>query len=357
MQRLVVNVARGLRDMGASVEVGAPDTPNGDTFADWASESRVSLQRSRAVTDAGARHGLGDMIRFARFLRSGRYGVVNLHYGDVFVSLKDVLAVRLSGRRRCILSVHQVRAWEEAGPRKRRLTGLAGRLSDGVIVTSEAMAALMLEAGIPRGKIRQIEPGVVDPTCRMPREVARTRLGLRQEALVVLSVARLVEHKHVDHVVEACGRLVDSGEDVELVIAGDGLERERLEAIANERLSRRTTFLGHMSDPETAYAAADVFCLPSRVEAFGLVYVEAALRSLPSVGVDVGGVGRAIRNGETGFVVEAGNIDQITQVLGRLLRDGNMRRRFGEAARAYALANFGVDRMVDEYRNALLGQR
>jgi glycosyltransferase involved in cell wall biosynthesis len=103
--------------------------------------------------------------------------------------------------------------------------------------------------------------------------------------------------------------------------------------------------------PDTAdlYAASDLFALPSYLEGFGLVYVEAAFHGVPSIGADMGGTREAILDGETGLLVPPGDRAALAGAIQRLRDDAVLRRRFGAAARARARARFAPARMADEY--------
>ena len=101
-------------------------------------------------------------------------------------------------------------------------------------------------------------------------------------------------------------------------------------------------------------AAADVFALPSRREGFGLVYVEAALHGVPSVGCAVGGVTDVIAHGETGLLVPPEDADALAGTLRRLADDPRWRRRLGAAAGPEA-AEFTEPVMADRYTAVFRG--
>jgi len=132
-------------------------------------------------------------------------------------------------------------------------------------------------------------------------------------------------------------------------VGGSGPERNVLEGRAAELLGARAIFLGQVPDKLDLYAACDVFALPSHMEGFGLVYVEAAFHGVPSIGARVGGVPDAVIDGETGLLVPVGDPDALANAIGRLRDDPALRARLGEAARARAYAEFTMDRLADRY--------
>jgi glycosyltransferase involved in cell wall biosynthesis len=348
MQRVILSLVKSLQQDGLRVACLAPTSGQGHQLQEQARLEGVAVQSHAAVLDAAARHTFRSMLALRRLVKERRPEIVNIHYGDVFISLKDVIALRLAGRGcRLIAGVHNNTSWSEAGWRKRFLTGMAGRLLDLVLVNSDATYQLMLEAGIPKSKVRKLRLGVAHPTWTS-REEARTLLGLPASAFVVASLARLVPHKGISDLVQAVGRCpID---DVLLVVGGDGPELDRLVSEARSLLGERALVLGHLAEPGVLLAAADVFVLPSRIEGFGLVYIEAAMHGVPSVGCAVGGVPEAIADGVTGLLVPPGDVDALRDAIVNLRTHPEWRARLGATARTRALTEFTDHRMYQCYR-------
>jgi len=175
---------------------------------------------------------------------------------------------------------------------------------------------------------------------------------------IVLFVGRLVYYKGADVLVRAM-----LGVDADLVLIGRGPLEGELRALATASgISARLTFLAPQDDDELTawYRAADVFCLPSvaRSEAFGLVQIEAHAAGTPVVSTDLPtGVPYANPDGVTGLTVPPGDALALGKALGRLLGDDELRARLGGQARARALREFTVPRMVartlDVYAEAI----
>jgi 2-deoxystreptamine N-acetyl-D-glucosaminyltransferase/2-deoxystreptamine glucosyltransferase len=347
MERLVCHLARALGECG------------------WGAERPLFPAMTDAARVEGLCADLGlapqflpadvlDVTRMARgrrpftvardILRADAPDIVHLHYPESFLSLKHVLAARRAGSV-CVAHLHGVTDWKRAGRDKRVRTRLAARLCHRVLVNSSATRRSALAGGVPASLIETVAGGAPAPSGDPPsRAEACCRLGLPPDAFVIASAGRLVAQKRIGDVVRAAALLPpDGGPAPVLVVAGDGPARAGIEAEAAKPGAPRVVLLGYRSDLEDLYAAADVFALPSEGEAFGLVYVEAALRGLPSVGADGGGVPDVIRDGETGLLVPTGDVAALADRLDRLRRDPALRKRLGEAARAESEGRFTLD--------------
>lgn len=353
MQRIVFSLARQFAARGNDVQAVFPESADSPAFLAWARDHGVDAEVSAALPDAGGLHSVAGIRALRRFVRERKPDVVNLHYGDIFISAKDVLAVRLAGMHRCVVSVYHPTPWAEAGEAKRRSTGLAARLAHAVIVESEATREVLAEAGVSPRKTHLIPCGLHVPSVLPSRAEARAALGVPDDAFVIGSVSRQFFHKGIIDLIEASAAVADPERKLVLLIAGDGPEQENFAGIAAERLGDRARILGHVARADLVYAALDVFTLPSYREGFGLVYVEAAFHGVPSIGGDTGGVREAIKDGETGILVTPGDRAGITRAIETLRDDPALRGRLGAAARDRAHAEFTESVMADRYSPVL----
>jgi phosphatidylinositol alpha-1,6-mannosyltransferase len=182
----------------------------------------------------------------------------------------------------------------------------------------------------------------------------RSRLGLDPDRPTIVGVSRLVPRKGFDVLIDAVAGL---GADVQLVIAGGGRDRARLEARARRRgIAARTLLLGRVADEHLprVYRSADVFAMLCRdrwggleAEGFGIVYLEAAASGVVAVAGRSGGSHEAVLDGVTGHVVDPRDTEGVRRHLARLLADGAARAEMGAAARAWAVSECAHDRRVE----------
>jgi glycosyltransferase involved in cell wall biosynthesis len=190
------------------------------------------------------------------------------------------------------------------------------------------------------------------------RDALRARLGIENEAPIVLFVGKLIEAKQPRLLLDAFAR-VTARTPCWLVMAGDGpLSDEIQRAVSARGLSTviRPGFVNQSALPEV-YAAADVFVLPSAHETWGLVVNEALNFSLPVVVTDkVGCAADLVEEGQNGFVVPADDAEALARRLGELVEDPALRGRFGQHGRKL-VERYGIDQAADGIVNACLGRR
>lgn len=151
------------------------------------------------------------------------------------------------------------------------------------------------------------------------------------ERFTALTIARLVDRKGIDLVLEAMREIPD----MDYLIIGSGPDEGRLKKLA-EGLGARVRFLGRANDQEKAeaYRKADVFIMTPKIlendrEGFGIVYLEAGYFGLPVIATKTKGVDEAVIDGETGILVGEGELREGVE----RLRDAKERKRLGEGGK------------------------
>jgi glycogen(starch) synthase len=225
--------------------------------------------------------------------------------------------------------------------------GLAVGLRQATVVTG--CSAFVLDDARRFG----LEAGVVVPNAvETDGEALPTALPLPWPRFV-LALGRVVPKKGFDLLLEAFARVAPSRPDVGLVIAGDGPARPALERRAAELgLTRQTAFPGVLGRSHVAWAAAaaDVFVLPSRVEPFGIVVLEALRAGTPAIVSRHGGAPEIVRDGIEGLVVDPFDADELARAIATVLDDSELRRRLGAAGRV-RVEDFRWDDVAARYRD------
>ena len=181
------------------------------------------------------------------------------------------------------------------------------------------------------------------------RAETRRYLGLPGDRFVVGWVGRMTAVKRTDDVLEAFRLVREQGVDACLCLVGDGPDRERIERRAAELgVIRDTLFLGYQEDVAPYYAAFDALVLPSANEGTPVSVIEALAAETPVVATRVGGVPDVVREGEEGFLVDAGDTAELAERLTRLAGDAQLRRRLGKSGRERVVKRYAVDRLLDD---------
>ncbi len=201
-------------------------------------------------------------------------------------------------------------------------------------------------------------PRGVDTTLFNPAKRSsawRAKHGIGEDERIVVFVSRLVREKRVDTLVGALQLLEANRIAHRSVIVGDGPERVTL-----ERLLPHSIFTGFLDgeDLVEAYASSDIFVFPSETETFGNVTLEAMASGLPCICADATGSRSLVMHERTGYLVKPGSAQEFADHIAALVRNPELRRQMGAAARERSL-EFSWDetmaRIHGYYKSLLTG--
>lgn len=171
----------------------------------------------------------------------------------------------------------------------------------------------------------------------------------------LITVCRLVPAKGLDVLLAACAELKRRGSPFVLHVIGDGPIRRELELMATElNIYDDTIFYGYMLHPEQFMPFFDIFVLPSRAEAFGSVFAEAALCWLALVGTDVGGIAEQIENGKNGLLVPVDDATALADALQQVMEDPKLRQKLAKAAYDKAKKTYSLSRVILQLKELYL---
>ncbi len=288
-------------------------------------------------------------FRFLRFLVRFRPAVLHSHMFHANLLVR--LAVLLAPVPVVISTLHSV---SESGRRRSdtRWRDLAYRwtdpLADRVVAVCEAVARRHSSCrAVSAAKLRVI-PNCVDRALFRPdaarRAAMRDALGVGP-AFVWLAVGRLMWKKDYQTMLRAFAMQRASI----LLVAGSGPQEEPLRDLAVE-LGVDVRWLGACEDVAALMNAADGLVLSSVIEGLPVVLLEAAASGLIAVSTDAGGAREAIVEGDTGYVVPAGDVEALANAMSLVESlDSSERERMSKSAREHAASRFAVDVTVTEW--------
>jgi len=225
-----------------------------------------------------------------------------------------------------------------------------------VVTTGEALRRELVERnGFRASRIESVPTGIDAGHFRPgERKASRARFGLPQDKTLVGIVATLRSWKGHSVLLDAMTRLPST---IELVIVGDGPQREALEKkIAKLGLQGRVRMQGQQADVLPWLRALDIFALPSYAnEGVPQALVQAMLVELPCVTTSVGGIPELAEHERTALLVTPRDASALAAAIERLAGDEGLRRELGEAARKHCVEGYSYERMLDRmetiYRN------
>lgn len=277
------------------------------------------------------------------WLRANRSDVVSTHSSTD--SWLAALALRILGRQVPIVRTRHISAPVSRGPLSR---WLYMRAAARVVTTGEALKRQLVERnGFSESRIESVPTGIDAGRFRPgERKASRAGFGLPQDRVLVGIVATLRSWKGHAFLIEAMTRLPPQ---VELVIVGDGPQREALEQqIAKLGLRGRVRMQGQQADVLPWLRALDIFALPSFAnEGVPQALVQAMLVELPCVTTPVGGIPELAEHERTALLVAPRDPVALAAAIERLAGDEGLRRELGEAARKHCVEGYSYERMLD----------
>lgn len=182
------------------------------------------------------------------------------------------------------------------------------------------------------------------------RKIKEELFEARENTLIVICIAELHERKGQKYLLEAVPEVVAKFPNVKFVFVGEGPARKNLEKLTKRlKIENHVVFTGRQEGIPGLLKSSDIFVLPSRREAFGLVNLEAMLSPLPVVATRVGGIPEIVVNEKTGILVDAESAETLAQALIKLIRNPKLREKMAEAGKKRVLSEFDAKKMAEEY--------
>ncbi len=288
-----------------------------------------------------------------KFIQAGGYDVIHCHGARANLMGSLLRATGLP----VVTTVHSDYRLDYMGRPLGRLTygtvnTIALRLFDYRIGVSDAMVDLLISRGFNPQNLYTIYNGLVfDAKRTLPDRLAYLRgLGAHVEAdsVVVGIAARLNPVKDISTLVRGFAAAAKDHPQLRLVVAGDGPERQALEALAKELgVAEKICFAGWIEEMDDFYQALDINTLTSLSETFPYALTEGARYALPTVSSRVGGVPYLIDHAVNGYLFPAGDWAALGKWLGVLAEDPALRKRMGQKLLEKASEKYSLEKTVE----------
>ncbi len=221
--------------------------------------------------------------------------------------------------------------------------------SDLVVGVAPTSTRALERVGLSAGKSATVYNGLSVGRTRS-REDIRRELSIPEDAELIVTVGRYTPEKNQGLLLEALAKLAPLRPSLHALVVGVGeLEDELRQKAAELAIDARVRITGPRTDAHNIIGAADVFALSSESEGLPLVVLEAMALGVVVASTDVGAVGDAVVDRETGMLVRPRDASALAEALANLLDDEELRHRLAAAARAWAEATCTEETMGERY--------
>lgn len=360
---VLAELAQGLAARGHRVAAVAPGRWGlGSALTEAGVEVRSISFRCCWLVQAGPQPGWRQLVRAARFAwpdsgtRALQDFLLEFAPSAVHVNclphLRGAAAVRACGLP-VLWHIHEIMP---PGLLRRWFARRLRRDATRIVAVSEAVAGWLREEGLG-DLVEVVHNGVAAPLELPDRAAARAKFGLPADGLVIGLFSQLVAHKGALDFVRAAQLAAEQEDGLWFLIAGRGsrafvalLEHEIADGPAAGRIRVVPPQPGIWELLAAVDAAAITTLWPDPLPR---VVMEAMAVGLPVVGYGGGGVPEMVADGETGLLVETGDVDALAEAFARLGRDAELRRRLGAAGAHRAAELFTVERHLDRMETVL----
>ncbi len=310
-------------------------------------------------------HPLKDFLalqELEKIFREQKPGIVHTHSGKA--GILGRLAARRAGVPVIIHTIHG----PSFGNFQNSLSNFilraaekrAARVTDHFIVVADAMKSQYLEAGIGRSEqYTKIFSGFpLEPFLTAKNDSAlRAKLGLQPDDFVVGKIARLFKLKGHDDLFAVAPELVRQNPKIKFLLVGDGEWRSRFENLAKSLdLEKHFIFTGLVPPDEVPKFTGimDAVVHLSLREGLPRALPQALAAGKPVVAYDCDGAREVCLDGETGFLIEPGDLKSLTEKIIKLANDPALRGKLGQSGQKFVRENFSVEPMVGSIYNLYL---
>lgn len=309
--RTILDCATSLRDIGYDLIVGTFSGGHQKTNA-YAEEA---TKRGLPVRTLQERWSLDHRVVSQLVALIDEVGADIIHAHDFRSNMFGLLAARIR-RRPVVTTVHGWIANDQKGRIYVSADKAILRFFDRIIAVSDCTRGLVEKAWISGSKISVI-PNALILDCYIPDRGAdafRREIGAGPETRLIANIGRLSPEKGQLEFLSAARTLVGQGVDAKFILIGIGPDQEKLEKfVAANQLDAHVIFVGFRKDMTSIYNSLDLVVQSSYTEGMPNVILEALLMEVPVIATDVGGTAEVLKHGETGLLVQPGDVNGMAE--------------------------------------------
>lgn len=229
-----------------------------------------------------------------------------------------------------------------------------------LIACSDFVRETALENGVAPEQIETLLHGANVDKYAIERnpEWVRKEFGLPEDALVIVTAARLDPGKGYPSLLRAVAKVKEEKPNIYLIACGQGttgtgFDDDIKQLTTQLNLDNNVVFSNYRDDLPQIFAGSDIFCLPTKEDALPLVFLGAMASALPVVGVNSGGVPEMVSHEQSGLLSEPDDVDALAKNLILLLEHEELAKKYGEQGREKAFNDFDPSKISSEWANLL----
>ncbi len=326
IERYIAYLSEGLEQRGHDVTVAcAPSSP----LALHVSAKTIPIRVRRKF----------DFQAFAQYLkcfRHNRFDAVHVHFSPDF--LLPAMAARITRQPASIMTRHVVLPWTSTKVQ------LYCTLFDHFIPVSDAVERVLISSGVPKSRMTVAKAGCPPLQPKVDRSALRAQLGVSQDGVAFGFFGRLVVEKGIDTLIEASQALPANAS---YEVFGSGPLSDKLQQRAKAS-GGRVHFHGFRDDVPECIQAMDAVVIPSVwEEAFPYAALEAMSVGRPVIASRAGGMPEIVSNGETGFLFDKGDSQELARIVARLSADPALLTAMGAKGQKEHRCQYTVECMAE----------
>lgn len=226
-----------------------------------------------------------------------------------------------------------------------------------IVVSDSLKSTLTEKRGIPASKVVRIHNGIELKEYRpgICEDTLRDKWRISKELPLIGAIGRMVWEKGFEYLIEAVPVIIKTFPEAKILLVGDGPLLDGLKALSGRLgVEKNIIFAGFQSDIKEILSAFDLLVVPSLLEGFPMVTLEAMAMAKPIIATNIDGITEQITNGENGILVPPKDPDALAKAIIKVLSDGKSSKAMGLAARKKVEQEFSVEKMVAETEKVYL---
>ena len=299
-------------------------------------------------------------LKLYKLLRHGKYDLVHTHSSKPGIIGR--LAAKAAGIKCIVHTVHGFAFHENSSKLQIFLVGifekLAGMVSHKVVFVNKKDRDIASKMKLVANHKMVIIHNGIDLSQFNSGKGVKSGNGVKKNGAMVGMIARLWEQKAPQDYIASIPKVVDKIPDAKFLVIGNGPLEEELKEMSNRLgVSKNVLFLGWRQDIKDLLKIIDVVVLPSLWEGLPVSILEAMALSKPVVATNIKGNNELVVHGETGYLVEPGNPEEISSYVLKLLNDQPLAKKMGRLGYSRVKEKFALNKIVEQtsslYENLL----